>query len=139
MTTPSDRRQALVLYDGVCHLCQGSVRFIAKRDPTGYFRFGALQSPRARGLAPAAGGDGSPATIVLLEGGRAYTRSTAVLRIARRLRFPWNAFAIGLLVPRALRDAAYDWVARHRYGWFGRSDACELPPPEWRERFIDHA
>jgi predicted DCC family thiol-disulfide oxidoreductase YuxK len=81
--------------------------------------------------------DARPATIVLIEGGRAYARSTAALRIARRLRFPWNALAAGLIVPRPIRDAVYDWVARHRYGWFGRTDVCELPPPEWRDRFLD--
>ena len=141
MRSPRDEaRQAVVLYDGVCHLCQASVRFVAGRDRHAYFRFGALQSPRGRALADAAGfaPTDPPATIVLLEGGRAYTRSTAALRIARRLSFPWSALgAIGFVVPRPLRDAVYAWVARHRYGWFGRSDVCERPVPEWRERFID--
>ena len=150
MTTEPDTRHSIVLYDGVCRLCQGSVRFIAERDPQGHFRFASLQSRVSEAMLHGAGvtdeailcragvtGDGQPATIVLIEGGRAYTRSTAALRIARRLRFPWNALAAGLIVPRPIRDAVYGWVARRRYGWFGRTDVCDLPPPEWRDRFLD--
>jgi predicted DCC family thiol-disulfide oxidoreductase YuxK len=138
---PRDVPHAVILYDGVCHLCQGSVRFIARRDRRGYFRFGALQSARGRTLAATAGLPPAdpPTSIVLIEGDRAYTRSTAALRIARRLRFPWTLLGAGLLVPRPIRDAVYDWIARRRYRWFGRSDACELPPLEWRERFLDGA
>lgn len=127
MTAEPDPGPSLVLYDDACGLCQASVRFIARRAPQGRFRFAPLQPPvteamlRASGAmagaarqgADAAAGD-RPRTLVLVEGGRLYTRSTAALRIARRLRFPWNALAIGLLVPRRLRDAVYDLVARHR-------------------------
>jgi predicted DCC family thiol-disulfide oxidoreductase YuxK len=130
-----------VLYDGVCHLCNGTVRFIVARDPSARVAFAPLQSDLARRLlaehglpAPA---EGDPASVVLVEDGRAWTRSTAVLRIARHLGALWPALSVFLLVPRVLRDGVYDWVARHRYRWFGRSASCEMPGPEVRGRLLD--
>src|SRR5258708_637506 len=127
---------AIVLFDGVCNLCNGAVRFIAANDPGGHFAFLSLQSPR--GAALLGPGSAPPAaSIVVLDGGKRYEESDAVLHIAVNLRWPWP-LAFGLiLVPRNVRDAAYRWVARNRYGWFGRRDVCALPPPEWRERFLD--
>lgn len=128
---------AIVLYDGVCNLCSGTIRFIFNRDPAGHFRFGQLQSDLGRryttqhGLPP-----DTQTTIVLIEGGTAYTQSEAFLRIVRRLRFPWPALACLRLVPRRVRDAVYAWVSRHRYQWFGQKTACELPPPALRSRFL---
>jgi predicted DCC family thiol-disulfide oxidoreductase YuxK len=130
-----------VLYDGACHLCNGTVRFIVARDPSARVGFAPLQSGLARRLlaehglsAPAAG---DPASVVLVEGGRTWTRSTAVLRIARHLSAPWPAVSVLLLVPRVLRDGVYDFVARHRYRWFGRTASCEVPGPEVRGRLLD--
>lgn len=128
---------AIVLYDGVCHLCQGSVRFIVDRDPAGYFRFAQLQSPRGRSLLARQNLPSDLQTIVLIEQGRAYLRSDAALRIARRLSGPWKAAAAFLVVPTSLRNTVYDWVARHRYGWFGRSDVCEIPSSAVRDRLLD--
>ena len=129
--------RATVLYDGVCHLCQGSVRFIVERDPTGYFRFAQLQSARGQSLLAQHRLPPDVQTIVLLERGRAHVRSGAALRIARRLAWPWNLAAALLVVPSPLRDAIYDWVARHRYGWFGRSGACEIPSDAVRARLLE--
>ena len=130
-TTP-----AIVLFDGVCNLCNGAVRFIAANDPTGHFAFLSLQSPRAATLL-GPGGAPPAASIVVLDGGKRYEESDAVLHIAVNLRAPWP-LAFGLiLVPRSVRDAAYRWVARNRYRWFGRRDVCALPPAAWRERFLD--
>ena len=127
-----------VLFDGVCTLCSGFVRFVIARDPEARFRFGALQSDAARRLVEGLRIPGPlPDSIILVEDGRAYVKSTAALRIARRLRAPWP-LAYGLIVvPRFLRDWGYDLAARHRYRWFGRRDACMVPTPELRARFID--
>jgi predicted DCC family thiol-disulfide oxidoreductase YuxK len=125
---------AVVLFDGVCNLCNGAVRFILARDPAARFRFASLQSDAARRLL----GDGGPAeTIVLLDAGKTYVISTAALRIARGLRFPWPLLYAFVAVPRPVRDLIYDWVARHRYRWFGKRDTCMLPTPELRERFLE--
>ena len=128
----------LVLFDGVCNLCNGFVQFAVARDPEARFRFGALQSDAARRLVEGLRFPGPlPDSIVLVEDGHAYVKSTAALRIARRLRAPWP-LAYGLIVvPRAWRDRLYDLVARRRYRWFGRRDTCMVPTPELRSRFID--
>ena len=129
----------MVLFDGVCNLCSGFVRFIVERDPTAHFRFASLQSEAGRALMREHGleiGEGDPASVVLVEDGRAYQRSTAALRIAWRLRFPWPLFAALVVVPRFVRDVVYDFVARHRYRWFGKKDVCMVPTPELRARFL---
>ena len=124
----------IVLFDGVCNLCNGAVRFILARDPQARFHFASLQSEAARRLL---GGEGPAETIVLLEAGKSYTKSTAVLRIARHLRFPWPLLYAFAAAPRPLRDLVYDWVARHRYAWFGKRESCMAPTPELRERFME--
>jgi predicted DCC family thiol-disulfide oxidoreductase YuxK len=127
---------AIVLFDGVCNLCNGAVRFIAANDPAAHFAFLSLQSPR--GAALLGSGSAPPAaSIVLLDGGKRYEESDAVLHIAVYLRWPWPLAFGFILLPRSVRDAAYRWVARNRYRWFGRRDVCGLPPPEWHDRFLD--
>jgi predicted DCC family thiol-disulfide oxidoreductase YuxK len=138
MTTTSSNH-ALVLFDGVCNLCNGAVNFIIDRDPAGYFRFAPLQSETARHHL-----DDTPVsstdldTIVMIEDGTPYVRSTAALRIARRLTGGWRLLALFLVVPRPLRDAVYTWIANHRYDWFGRRDQCRLPTPDVKERFLEY-
>lgn len=130
--------KSVVLIDGVCHLCQGLVKFIIPRDPHARFLFATLQSSVSRELLKAGGLDpGQLSTVVLVEKGRYYTESAAVLRIARRLRYPWPAAYILIAVPRPLRNALYRLVARNRYRWFGRDDQCMIPTPEIRQRFLE--
>lgn len=127
----------VVLFDGTCAFCERSVRFIATRDPGGYFRFGASQNDAARTLLAAFGETRETTrSIILIEDGRIYRKSTAVLRIARRLPAPWSWAAVFLRVPRPLRDAAYAVVAAVRHRLAGRSNACEIPPPEIRRRML---
>ena len=127
----------LVLFDGTCAFCERSVVFIARRDPAGYFRFGASQSPRAAALLAQLGETrASTRSLLLIENGVLYRKSTAVLRIARRMPPPWSLAAVFLIVPRPLRDAAYAVVAAVRHRLAGRSNACQIPPPEIRERLI---
>ena len=134
---PPATDHGVVLFDGTCAFCERSVIFIANRDPAGYFRFGASQSPEAASLLVEHDLTRSTArSIVLLEGGRAYLRSTAVLKIAARLSFPWSLFRVFLLVPVPIRDAVYRVVAAIRHRLAGPSNACEIPPPEIRERML---
>lgn len=127
----------VVLFDGTCAFCERSVRFIASRDPSGYFRFGASQNPQAQGLLATYGLTRESArSIILIEGGQVYMRSTATLRIARRLGFPWSMAAALLVIPVPIRDAGYRVIAAIRHRIAGRSNACEIPPPEIRQRMI---
>ena len=131
----------IILFDGVCNLCSGVVRFVIARDPHARFRFAALQSDAARracaevGATPPAAID--PDTIIVIVNGRALERSDAALAIASRLPFPWPMFGVFRILPRALRDWLYRFVAKNRYRWFGKSDTCMMPTPELRARFLE--
>ena len=129
---------SLILFDGVCNLCSGSVQFVVERDPAGRFQFAPLQSPTAQRVLQEHGATGLlPDSIVLVEEGRVFTRSTAALRLARRLPFPWPLVAALIAVPRPVRDGAYSLAARYRYRWFGKLDRCMMPSPALRSRFLD--
>ena len=132
--------QHVILFDGVCNLCNASVRFVLKRDPNSHFQFAALQSSAASKLLKEAGRAPEStdlSTIVLIEDGAVYTRSTAALRIARRLGGLWPMFYAFIVVPRPLRDLGYRLIAHYRYRWFGRQDVCMVPTPEIRSRFLE--
>ena len=128
----------LVLFDGVCNLCNGSVLFIVDRDKASRFSFAPLQSPLGQQLCTRFG---LPTqhydSLVLVEHGKVFLRSTSALRIARHLRFPWFLLAAGLLLPRFLRDPFYNLIARNRYRWFGKEESCRIPTPDLRKRFLD--
>jgi predicted DCC family thiol-disulfide oxidoreductase YuxK len=127
----------VILFDGVCNACSAFVQFVMKRDPAGRFAFAPLQSAAAgRMLAGRLVLADPPPTLVLVEADRFYMRSTASLRIASRLSFPWNLTAVLILVPRPVRDWVYNLIAAHRYRWFGRSEACMVPTAEQRARFL---
>jgi predicted DCC family thiol-disulfide oxidoreductase YuxK len=127
----------IVLFDGTCAFCERSVIFMARRDPAGYFRFGASQSPQAEALlAPHGVSRETARSIILIEGGQVYLRSTASLRIAARLTPPWSWARHLLVIPVPIRDAVYGIVATVRIRLAGRSNACEIPPPEIRQRLI---
>jgi predicted DCC family thiol-disulfide oxidoreductase YuxK len=127
----------IVLFDGTCAFCERSVIFISTRDPAGYFRFGASQTPAARALLDPLGVSRETArSIILIENGTVYLRSTASLRIAARMSFPWSLLRVLLLVPAPIRDVGYRMVAAVRHKLAGRSNACNIPPREIRERMI---
>jgi predicted DCC family thiol-disulfide oxidoreductase YuxK len=114
------------------------VQFVIARDPGAHFRFAPLGSDAATRMLGECGVDGSlPDSVALIENGRLYTRSTAALRIARLLRFPWCLVYGFIVMPRPLRDIVYNWIARHRYRWFGKQDSCMIPTPELRGRFLE--
>ncbi len=128
----------IVLIDGVCNLCQGATKFIVRHDHGGRFQFASLQSHMGQALV--AKGE-LPTdvinTIILIENGKYYTKSTAALRISRHLKFPWPIIYGLIIVPKSIRDVAYRYIARHRYRWFGKSDQCMLPSPELKGRFLE--
>lgn len=126
----------IILFDGTCAFCERSVRLIAARDD-GYFRFGASQNPAGRALLEQRGTTRESArSIILIDDDRIYLRSDAVLRIARHMRAPWKYASVLLWVPRPIRDLVYGAVAAIRLRLAGTSNACEIPPPEIRERLI---
>ena len=127
----------IVLFDGVCNLCNGSVQFLLKRDREGRFRFAALQSDAGRRLLAELGLPvDALGSVVLIEDGKVWRESSAALRIARHLPGAWKLLRVFAAVPRPLRDAVYRWIARNRYRWFGKTATCWLPTPELKARFL---
>lgn len=129
----------VILFDGVCNLCNGTVRFIIKRDKTRHFRFGSLQSEAGRRLMEQRfpGTADRLDSIVLIEGDRTYTHSDAVLRILRRLGPGWAFLSLLRVIPRFFRDFVYRRIAGNRYRWFGKQETCMVPSPELKFLFID--
>ncbi len=128
---------AIILFDGVCNFCNGSVNFIIERDPQAYFKFAPLQSEVGEKLLKENGVDKIETdSVVLIEDGKIYTRTTAALRIAKRLSGYWSWFYGFTIVPGFIRDVFYKLFAKYRYKMFGRQEACMLPSPEVRERFL---
>ena len=126
----------IILFDGVCHLCDRCVRFALARDRDERFHFAPLQSALGRELLEKHGlPTDSLASMVLIDRGRAYTKSSAALRIAGQLGFPWKAGLPFLVVPKILRDAVYGIIARNRYRWFGKRESCMVPEARWKRRF----
>ncbi|PQP82826.1 thiol-disulfide oxidoreductase DCC [Paenibacillus sp. PCH8] len=127
----------IVLVDGVCHFCQGLTKWIIKRDPEGKYHFASLQSDIAKALLEKGNlSTDRMDTFVLIEDGNYYTRSTAALRLAKGLKFPYPLLYGFIIVPKFIRNAVYNWVARNRYRWFGKDEACMLPTPEIKDRFL---
>jgi predicted DCC family thiol-disulfide oxidoreductase YuxK len=127
----------VLLFDGVCNLCNSSVQFIIERDPNARFRFASLQSEKGQALLSRF--ENRPAdlsSVVLVQDGQLYTRSEAALRVARQLGGGWSLLYAFIVVPCPIRDAVYDWIARNRYRWFGKKDACMIPSPELKSRFL---
>lgn len=128
--------RSVLLFDGVCNLCNGFVRFVIARDSADQFQFAPLQSKAARRLLQGVK-EPLPDSIVLVDNGQLFIRSAAALRVARGLSFPWSLAYAFMAVPRPVRDWVYDIVASHRYHWFGRRDVCMVVTPELRSRFLN--
>jgi predicted DCC family thiol-disulfide oxidoreductase YuxK len=131
------RNNAVVLFDGVCNLCNGLVQFLIHHDKRGFLKLAALQSDSGRQLLRWCGHPLDDLdTIVFVDGGRAYFKSSAVLRIVGKLPWPWPVTALALVIPPFVRDWFYDRVARNRYALFGRRETCMLPTPDIQRRFL---
>ena len=128
--------EGVVLFDGYCHLCDRSVQFVLDHDRRRVFRFAPSQSPGAAPFLARCGLGAAPGTIVFVERDGWSVRSTAAIRMARRLGLPWSLATIALIVPAALRDVAYRVIARNRVRWFGQRDTCRIPTPGEAGRFL---
>ncbi len=130
-------RDNLLLFDGVCHLCDAGVRFIVRRDPAGKIKFAPIQSPLGRehytrnGLDP-----DNPTVFLLLTPGGVFKASDAVLEIGHILGGAWKLIGVFKPLPRPWRDAMYRFIARNRYRWFGKKDACMMPTAELKARVV---
>lgn len=129
----------ILFFDGHCNLCNGAVQWFLKRDKKEVLRFASLQSDLAKQLLPTAGVNPEElSSLVLYNDGKAHTHSAGALRTGELLGGIYAPLGkAGLLFPRFLRDGVYDFIARNRYRWFGRSEVCWLPQPEWKARFVD--
>jgi len=134
-------QRPVILFDGVCNLCNSAVRWVIERDKEGRFDFASLQSGAARRVLVKVMDtkeiDALPDSIVLLDSDGVHVRSAAALRIGRGLNTRFALLRLGILLPRPIRDVIYDLIARNRYRWFGRRDTCMTPTPDIAARFLD--
>jgi len=128
----------IILFDGVCNLCNGAVKFVIKRDKRDLFRYAALQSETGQQLTKERKIDTATVdSIILIEPGVAYfIKSDAALEIAKDLSGAWPLIAIFKWVPGSIRDSIYDWVAKNRYTWFGKQESCMIPTKELQHKFL---
>ena len=129
--------ERVLLFDGVCNLCNSSVNWIIDHDPAGKFSFAALQSDYGSARMRDFGAD--PAvldSVVLIQNGKLYKKSRAALEVARQMKGLYPALYVFRLIPPFLRDLIYNWVAKNRYKWFGERNECRMPTPELKSRFV---
>ncbi|MDC3414325.1 thiol-disulfide oxidoreductase DCC family protein [Aquibacillus sp. 3ASR75-11] len=127
----------IILFDGMCNLCNGSIQFILKRDPKQHFVFASLQSEAGKRMINEYGIPENTDTFILIEHGKWYSKSSAALEVCRNLKGLWKLLVVLRLIPRPLRDSIYTIVAKNRYKWFGSRDHCMIPTPENKNRFIE--
>ena len=128
---------SIILFDGVCNLCNGAVNFVIKRDPRNVFKFTPLQEKQGVLLLKKHAVDSRKLdSIVLIENGNVYIKSSAALRIARKMSNLWPLFFVLLIIPSYIRDGVYDFIAKNRYKWFGKKEQCIIPTPGLREKFL---
>ncbi len=130
--------EPVILFDGVCNLCNAWVRFVVRHDPAGIFRFAAQQSATGQVMIQKHFGTCAQlSSVIRVVGDTVYTESAAVLEIFTRLAPPWSWIAqVVRIIPRQLRDNCYRFVVRHRYRWFGRTEMCQVPSVDLMSRFI---
>ncbi|WP_462413505.1 thiol-disulfide oxidoreductase DCC family protein [Neobacillus sp. Marseille-QA0830] len=127
----------IILFDGVCNLCNRSVQFILQRDPKGLHHFASLQGKAGQELIRKFNLPPNMGSFILIEDDTVYMKSTAALRVCRQLKGGWKLLTILFVIPTPFRDGFYQFVARNRYKWFGKNESCMLPLPEWKTRFLD--
>ncbi|MDW5288674.1 thiol-disulfide oxidoreductase DCC family protein [Formosa sp. PL04] len=134
-----DKNKKLILFDGVCNLCDNSVQFIIKRDKKNLFRFTTLQGKTAKSIIENFNIDTSKTDSILLyiPEHKLYTKSTAALKIASHLKFPINLMSAFLVIPKFIRDYVYDYIAKNRYKWFGKKNDCMIPTKALKSKFLE--
>ncbi len=126
----------VLFFDGHCLLCQRFVQWILRHDPKGIFHFSSQQSEYAgqvftqHALTP-------NKMIYLIDNGHIFAKFEVIIQIGKHLGFPWSLISIAKILPRFLQNRLYDIIAENRYHWFGKSETCYLPRPEWKERFVE--
>lgn len=133
-----EQHQKIILFDGVCNLCEQSVQFVLRRDRKGIFKFASLQSTIGQQLLQHYGLNTTElSSFVLIDNGKAWTKSSGALRVAKYLSGGWKLLYVFNLLPRLLRDPVYNFIAANRYRWYGKKTSCWMPTPELRSRFLD--
>ncbi|MGI9594425.1 MAG: thiol-disulfide oxidoreductase DCC family protein [Patiriisocius sp.] len=128
---------SIILFDGVCNLCNGAVNFVIKRDNSNVFKFAPLQENSEIFLLKKYAIDPQKLdTIILIENDRVYLKSTAALRISKKMSNLWPLLYVCIVLPKFLRDAVYDYIAKNRYAWFGKNDQCMIPSPATKDKFL---
>jgi len=131
-----EKQKPIIFFDGVCNLCNGAINFIIDRDKKGYFKFAPLQSKIAKKFVPQSVIENTD-SIIYLDSGQLYSKSTAALKIARHLDGPWKGFYAFIIIPKFIRDYFYDLIAKNRYKWFGKRESCRMPTKEIKNRFLE--
>lgn len=130
--------KSLILFDGVCNLCNSSVNFIIKHDPKELFLFASLQSDAAKEILLQLNEEKIKMdSILLIEEGEIFEKSSAALRISKKLNKGFKLLYIFIVLPKPIRNFVYDYIAKNRYKWYGKKDSCMIPTPELKQRFID--
>jgi predicted DCC family thiol-disulfide oxidoreductase YuxK len=138
MTSHPEIQSPVVLFDGVCNLCNAAVKFIIKRDKKDLFRFASLQSTVGQEVMKKYSlSTESFNSFVLVEKGKVYTKSAGALMVAKQLSGGWPLLSAFMIVPRFIRDAVYNFIANNRYKWFGKKDECWVPTHALQSKFID--
>ncbi|MEO7530686.1 MAG: thiol-disulfide oxidoreductase DCC family protein [Sediminibacterium sp.] len=128
----------IIFFDGICNLCTGSVQFVIKHDSAHNFRFASLQSEVGQQLLLRYNLPTDQfGSFILFEEGTVYTKSSAALRVAKKLKGVWPALYVFMIVPTFIRNGVYNWVAKNRYNWFGKKEECWMPTPELKSLFIE--
>jgi predicted DCC family thiol-disulfide oxidoreductase YuxK len=137
MNYSSETQHPVVLFDGICNLCNAAVKFLIKRDKKNLFRFASLQSTFGQSVLQKFHLSGEPLnSFILFEKGKVYQRSTAALMVTKQLSGGWPLLYAFIVVPRFIRNAVYDLIANNRYKWFGKKDSCWIPTPALQSKFI---
>lgn len=137
MDIVNNKENSILLFDGVCNLCNSAVQFVIKRDKKKKFLYTSLQSKTGQKLLLKYGLNLSDFdSFILIENEKYFTKSTAALKVAKGLGGIWSMLYIFIIIPKFSRNAIYDFIARNRYKWFGKRDECMLPSPEFKDRFL---
>jgi predicted DCC family thiol-disulfide oxidoreductase YuxK len=127
----------IILFDGICNLCNSSVNFIIDRDINNVFRFTALQSEAGEKIQEKFNLNKKDIdTVILIDGEKYYTKSTAALKIVKEFPSLWKLLYTFIIIPAPFRNIIYDFIAANRYRWFGKKDSCRIPTPELKEKFL---
>ena len=128
---------SIILFDGVCNLCNSSVNFIIDHDKKNVFRFASLQSDAGQTLLKKFNLNVKEFnSIILVENDKFYERSSAVMKIVKKFPGLWKFLYLFIIIPAPVRDFVYDIIADNRYKWFGKKDSCRVPTPELKEKFL---